>query len=68
MLLIKGYHNIKFGKVFRPKRGLPYIEITIIPESRIIEAGSVIWDPQKKQWELRTRKEARELVKEMGEN
>jgi len=67
MFFIKGYHNIKFGKVIKPKKGLPYIKITIVPENKSIEAGSVIWDLKKKQWELRTRKETDELVKEMVE-
>jgi len=69
MFFIKGYHNIKFGKVIKPKKGLPYIKIILLKPGapdKTIEAGSVIWDLKKKQWELRTRKETDELVKEMG--
>jgi len=65
MLIIKGYNSIKFGKTISPKKGLPYIKITLLESGKIIDAGSMIWDVTLGQWEIRTREEAEKMVVRM---
>ena len=65
MLIIKDYNSIKLGRTIHPEGKLPYIKVTIPAENKTIDVGSVIWDVTKKQWELRSREEAEEMVKKM---
>ena len=67
MLIIKGYNSIKWGETISPKKGLPYIKITLLESDKIIDAGSVIWDVGLGQWEIRTREEAEEMLEKMEE-
>jgi len=65
MFIIKDYNSIKLGRTIHPEGKLPYIKVTILAENKTIDVGSVIWDVTRGQWELRTRKEAEEMVKKM---
>ena len=65
MLLIKGYDSIKFGETIYPEGKLPYVKIILSESDEIIDAGAVIWNVGLEQWEIRTREEAEEMVREM---
>ena len=65
MRIIKGYYSIKFGETIHPEKGLPYVKIILSESDEIIDAGSVIWDMGLGQWEIRTREEAEEMLREM---
>jgi len=65
MLIIKDYDSIKLGETIYPEKGLPYVKIILLESGEIIDAGSVIWDVGLGQWEIRTREEAEEMLREM---
>jgi len=65
MLIVKGKDSIKWGRTIYPKDKLPYIKVTILKENKTVDAGSVIWDTKKEQYEIRTRKETELMVRMM---
>ena len=69
MIIVKGFKNIKFGKIIYPEDGsLPYLIITVLsnPHKGEQEVGKLMW-MAKGYWEIYSREETEEIVKEMDE-